>query len=195
MNITMDMIKEFREATGAGVMDAKAILTEAFGDMSKAIELMRKKGEKIALKKKDRQASEGVIGHYVHSNGKVAALVELACETDFVARNDAFKNLAHELAMQVAASNPSYVSATDVPEEVKAKEKEIYKEQLKNDGKPEAMLEKIAEGKLQKFYEEMCLLNQPFFKDEKKTVQDLITDAVTQMGENIHINRFVRFSM
>ncbi len=195
MNITMDMIKEFREATGAGVMDAKAILTEASGDMSKAIELMRKKGEKIALKKKDRQASEGVIGHYVHSNGKVAALVELACETDFVARNDAFKNLAHELAMQVAAANPSYVSSSDVPEEVKMKEKEIYKEQLKNEGKPEAMLEKIAEGKLQKFYEEMCLLNQPFFKDEKKTVQDLITDAVTQMGENIHINRFVRFSM
>lgn len=195
MNITMDMIKEFREATGAGVMDAKTILMEANGDMAKAMELMRKKGEKVALKKKDRQASEGVIGHYIHSNGKVAALVELACETDFVARNDAFKNLAHELAMQVAAINPTYVSAEEVPEDVKAKEKEIYKEQLKNEGKPEAMLEKIAEGKLQKFYEEMCLLNQPFFKDEKKTVQDLITEAVTQLGENIRINRFVRLSM
>lgn len=195
MNITMDMIKELRERTGAGVMDAKTILAEAKGDMSKAIELMRKKGEKVALKKKDRQASEGVIGHYIHSNGKVAALVELACETDFVARNDAFKNLAHELAMQVAAINPTYVSAEEVPEDVKAKEKEIYKEQLKNEGKPEAMLEKIAEGKLQKFYEEMCLLNQPFFKDEKKTVQDLITEAVTQLGENIRINRFVRLSM
>ncbi len=195
MSISASLVKELRDKTGAGMMDAKSALEEAGGDMEKAVEILRKKGQKIAAKKADRAMNEGAIGVYLHSNGKIAAFVAVTCETDFVARNDDFKKFVNDLAMQVAAMNPKYLSPEDVPEEVKNKEKEIYREELKDQGKPENVIEKIIEGKLEKFYEENCLLKQPFIKDDKLTIEKWLTDNIAKIGENIKIKTFSRIEI
>ncbi len=191
--ITASQVKELRETTGAGMMECKKALVEADGDMQKAVEILRKRGLAAAKKKAGRTAGEGIVHSYIHSNGKIGVLVEINCETDFVARNDEFRELAEDIAMQIAAAAPRYVSREEVPEEVLAKEKEIYMEQARATGKPEKVLEKIAEGKLNKFYSEVCLLDQPFIKDDKKSVKEIITEKIAKIGENIVVKRFARF--
>lgn len=195
MAITMDMIKELRSKTGAGVLDCRNALQETGGDFEKAVALLREKGLAVAAKKAEREAREGIIGSYVHTGSKVAALVELNCETDFVARTDEFQQLAKDLAMQVVAVNPLYVSPEDIPEDVLEQKKAEYRAQVTESGKPESVIERIVEGKLEKFYEEACLLRQPFIRDEGITVQDLITQAIAKLGENIVVRRFVRFEI
>ena len=192
---TAQDVQKLRRATGAGMMDAKKALAEAQGDFTAAVDILRKKGSKIAAGKMGRSTSQGLVEAYIHAGGKIGSLVELACETDFVARTEQFKTLAHDLAMQVAAANPQYLSPADVPADVLAHEKEIFVEQLKNDGKTGAMVDKIIEGKLQKYYEEVCLLSQPFFKDDKKPVGEVLTESIATIGENIKIKRFARFEL
>ena len=192
MKIDTATIQQLREITGAGIMDTKKALEESGGDVDKAIEHLKKQGQKIAAKKQGRETKEGFIGSYVHTNGKVATLVALACESDFVANTDDFHQLAHDLAMQVAATDPQYVSPDEIPEEVIAKEKEIFGEQLRKENKPEKIWEKIIAGKLEKFYEEACLLKQPFIKEDKKTVEQLINEKVLKLGENIQIKEIKR---
>jgi len=193
--ITTQMIKELRAKTGAGIVDCKKALQEAGGDIEKAVEILRKKGAAKAAKKAERATAEGAVFSYIHSGGKVGVLVELNCETDFVARNETFKELGHEIAMQIAAMAPEYVSKEDVPQEVIAKEKEVLKEQALAEGKPEHIVEKIVEGRLAKFYSEKCLLEQPWIKDDSKTIRELITDYITKLGENIKVRRFARFEV
>jgi elongation factor Ts len=188
-----DLIKEIRELTGAGILDVKEALEQSNGDKEQALDYLRKKGAVKLSKKADRVAKEGIVESYIHGGGRVGVLVEINCETDFVARTDDFKNLAKELALHVAASNPLYVSITDVPPEVIEKEKEIYKEQAQ--GKPDDVVEKMLEGKIAKFYEEVCLLEQPYVKDQDKKVKELISDAVSKMGENVQVRRFARFML
>lgn len=187
---SIDQIKKLRETTGAGIIDVKAALEESGGDAERAVTILRKKGKELAAKKAGRAAKEGFVGMYVHATGKIGAMVGLACETDFVARTEDFQQLAKELAMHVAAMNPEYLSPDDVPDDVREKEKDIYREQLAGEGKPAAMIEKILEGKLAKFYEQHCLTKQPFVKDDSKTVEELVTEAVTALGENIRIASF-----
>jgi len=190
-----DIIKKLREQTGAGVMDIKKALVEANNNEEKAIEVLRKHGQKVAAKKSaERVAKEGLVEAYVHGNGKVASLVMLSCETDFVARNSDFKELAHDLAMQVAAMNPQYLSADKIPAGVLEKEKEIIAEAMKDEKKPAEVKEKIIEGKLQKFYAEVCLLNQAFIKDDSKTVNDVITEKIAKLGEKIEVKKIARLS-
>ncbi len=186
-----DVLKELREITGAGILEIKQALTETGNDKDKAIELLRKKGALKVGKKADRVANEGLIETYIHPGSRVGVLIEVNCETDFVSRTDDFKNLAKELALHIAAANPLYVNIADVPVEVVEKEKEIYKEQVK--GKPEDVVNKILEGKIAKYYEEACLMEQPFVKNPDTKVKDLIGQAVGKMGENIVIKRFARF--
>ncbi len=193
--ITTQMIKELREKTGAGIVDCKKALQEAGGDIEKAVEILRKKGAAKAAKKAERATAEGIVVSYIHAGGKVGALVELNCETDFVARTEDFKNLGHEIAMQVAAMAPEYVSREDVPAEIVEKEKEVLKEQALAEGKPEHIVEKIVEGRLSKFFSEKCLLEQPWIKDDSKTIKDLLTDYITKLGENIKVKRFCRFEV
>lgn len=195
MKITTDLIKELREKTGAGVVDIKKALEESEGVKEQAIEILRKKGEKIALKKEGRPTDQGLVVSYVHGNHRVAALVALTCETDFVARNQEFKNLAHEIALQVAAMSPLYLSPEEVPAEILDKEKEIMREQLKREGRPEKIWDKIIQGKLDKYYEEVCLLKQPYIKEEKKTIEKLIKEKIILLGENIRVKSFVRLSL
>ncbi len=191
----LDKIKELRESTGLGMMACKAALEEAGGDVEKAIDILRKKGAIKAAGRSERETKEGTIGVYLHSNNKVATMVKLASETDFVARNEVFVEFAKDLAMHVAASNPRYVDPSEVSEEDLAKEKEIYMEQLKAEGKKEDMIEKIVEAKLKKFAEESALLKQPFVKDPSKTIEDLVRDMNNKMGENVHIVSFVRYQI
>lgn len=186
-------IKQLREQTGAGIMDVKEALNEAGGDLDKAVEILRKKGLAKQAKKADRAANEGIVESYIHAGGRIGVLVEVNCETDFVARTDDFKALAKEIALHIAASNPLYVSSEDVPMEVIEKEKEIYKEQFA--GKPDDVIEKMLEGKIAKYYEEACLLNQPFVKDGDKTIADLLGEATGKMGENIQVRRFTRYML
>jgi elongation factor Ts len=188
-----NLIKELRELTGAGIVDVKEALTEAGDDRDKAMDILRKKGMAKLAKKADRVAKEGIVESYIHAGGRIGALVELNCETDFVARTDDFKNLAKELALHIAAANPLYVSREDVPEEVIAKELEIYKEQ--SVGKPAETMEKMIAGKLEKYFEESCLLEQPFVKDGNKKIQDLIAESTAKMGENVQVRRFARFQL
>ena len=195
MPIDQSQIVKLRSQTGIGMMDCKRALEKTQGDFDKALKELKKQGKVKAAKKQEREAREGLIGSYIHSNQKVVALVELNCETDFVARNEDFKQLAHDLAMQVAATNPQYLAPDDVPEEVKEEEKEIFKTQLKKEGKPKKVIEKIIEGKLAKFYEEVCLLKQTYIKDDKKKVEEIITEKVAKIGENIQVGKFVRFSL
>jgi elongation factor Ts len=192
MKIDIKSITKLRNQTGAGVADCREALIEAKGNFEKAVEILRKKGAKIASKRAEKQAKEGIIYAYIHTNNKVGALVELNCETDFVAKNEEFKKLAHDLAMQIAAQSPLYVSPEDVPEEVLNKEKELYKDQLLAEGKPEKMLDKIIEGKINKWYEEVCLLKQTFIKNEDITVEDLINEKIASLGEKIKVSGFCR---
>lgn len=195
MDISADKIKKLREKTGVGMMACKEALQEACGDMEKAIEILRKKGQATAEKKATRETNQGRIESYIHPGDKLGVLVEVNCETDFVAKCDDFKTLCREIAMQIAASSPQYISKEDVPEEVILKEKEIYKEQLLREGKPEKIIDKIIEGKLQKFYDYVCLLEQPYIREEKRKVKDIISDLVGKVGENIKVKRFVRFKV
>ena len=191
--VSATLVKELREKTGAGMMDCKRALTETAGDSAKAEELLRKKGLAAAANKATRVASEGAVASYIHMGGKIGVLVEVNCETDFVARTEAFKSLVKDISMQIAASNPLWVRREEVPPEIVAKEIEIAKAQVKDGKKPEAILEKIAKGKLEKFYEQFCLMDQPFVKDDKKKVSEMLTEAVAKIGENIQVRRFARF--
>ncbi len=195
MEITASMVKELREKTGAGMMECKKALVEAGGDMEEAIKYLREKGIAKASLKADRVTKEGIISSYIHAGNKIGVLLELNCETDFVARTDEFQNLAKDICMQIAASNPRYVSRDGVPEDVIASEKEIYIAQAKQEGKPDKMLDKIAEGKLNRFFGEVCLLEQPFIKDTDKSIDDIIKMAISKIGENITIGRFIRFEV
>ena len=191
--ISAQLVKELREKTGAGMMDCKKVLGEAGGDFAKAEELLRKKGLAAAAKKSSRAATEGAVASYIHMGGKIGVLVEVNCETDFVARTDGFQTLVKDIAMQIAAAAPTWVRREEVPADVVAKELEIAKAQMRDQKKPEAILEKIATGKLEKFYETNCLLEQLFVKDDKKKIQEVLTDAIAKIGENIQIRRFARF--
>lgn len=193
--ITSDMIKELREKTLAGMLDCKKALVECGGDMEKAVEYLRKKGLSTAAKKSARSAKEGIVAAYIHNNNKVGVLLELNCETDFVARNTEFQELAKDIAMQIAAASPQYVSSEDVPADVIEKEKEIYREQMKDSGKPANVVEKIIEGKVKKFFTEVCLLDQEFIKDNKMSINDLIKNKIATLGENITVGRFERFQI
>jgi len=193
MAISAQMVKELREKTGAGMMECKKALEESGGDFNKAIEYLRQKGLATAQKKAGRTATEGIITSYIHMD-KIGVLLELNCETDFVARNEEFRQLAKDIAMHIAAANPQYISKEDVPQEIIEKEKEIYKAQITSN-KPPQVVEKIIEGKLEKFFEDMCLLNQPFIREPEKKIKDLITEKIAKFGENIVIRRFVRFQV
>jgi elongation factor Ts len=195
MEISAKMVKDLREKTGLGMMDCKKALVESEGDLDKAVEYLRKKGALKAATREGRATSEGRIGSYIHMNGKIGVLVELNCESDFVAKTDQFGELVKDLCMHVAASSPQWISPDEVPEDVVAKEKEIYMSQAKQAGKPDQMLEKIADGKLKKFYSEVCLLEQSFVKDTDKSVAELIKEKIAQLGENITIGRFCRFQL
>ncbi|GBE02330.1 elongation factor Ts [bacterium BMS3Bbin06] len=194
MSVTAETVKKLRDQTGAGMMDCKKALSETEGDIDKAVDFLRKKGLAAVEKRAGRQASEGVIGSYIHME-KIGVLVEVNCETDFVARTDEFRQFAKDVAMHIAASNPRYLSRDSVPPEVMEREKEIYREQIKD--KPEHVIDRIVEGKLKKFYSESCLLEQVFVKDpdQKTTIKDLLTAMVGKIGENIVIRRFVRFQL
>jgi elongation factor Ts len=195
MEVTADKVKELRERTGIGMMECKAALAECDCDMDKAIELLRKKGYARAEAKSGRAAKEGFIGSYIHMNGRIGVLVELNCESDFVARNCEFQELVKELGMQIAAAKPRWISSSDVPADVVAKEKEIIQAQLGDMKKPPEIMEKIVQGKLSKFFEEVCLLDQPYIREDKIKVRDLITKLVAKMGENIKVGRFARFEI
>ena len=193
--ITGDMIKQLRDKTQAGMLDCKKALVETGGDMDKAVELLRKKGLASADKKMGREVTQGIIASYIHSNKKIGVLLELRTVTDFVARNEEFDALARELCMQVAASNPLYISIDDVPKEVVEKEREIYREQMKDSGKPANVVEKIVDGKLAKFYTDVCLLEQDYIKDPGVKIKDLIKQKIAAFGENIEVGRFVRYQI
>ncbi len=195
MEISAAAVKELREKTGAGMMDCKKALTEAGGDTTKAEEWLRQKGLSAAAKKAGRVASEGAVGSYVHLGGKIGVLVEINCETDFVARNEVFQQFVKDVAMHIAASAPLFLKREDVPSDVVEKEKAIYREQLREQGKPEKVWDKILEGKLDKFYKDVCLVDQPFVKDPDKSIQQLTTDMVAKIGENIQIRRFTRYQL
>jgi elongation factor Ts len=189
------MIKDLREATAAGVLDCKKALEASGGDLEKAKVYLREKGLAAAAKKASRAAEEGLIEAYIHTGGRVGALIELNCETDFVARTEAFEGLAHDLALQVVAARPLYLAPDDIPPDVLEEEKNVYRVQAKETGKPERIIEKIVEGKLQKYYQEVCLMKQPFIKDDDLTVQDVLTEIIAKLGENIAVRRFVRFEL
>lgn len=186
-------VKELRERTGAGMMDCKKALTESNGDMEKAIELLREKGLAAAAKKAGRIASEGIVDAYIHGGGRIGVLIEVNSETDFVAKNEEFRQFVRDMAMQVAASNPLYVKREEVDPQLIEKEREIYKAQALNEGKPEKIIEKMVEGRVEKYYKEICLLEQPFIKDTDRTVQEVLNGMIAKIGENISIRRFVRF--
>ena len=190
--ITAELVKELREMTGAGVMDCKNVLVETDGNIDKAIELLRERGIAKAAKKASRIAAEGIVEAYIHG-GKYGSLVEVNSETDFVAKNEEFRAFVKDVAMQIVASNPKYVSREEIPADVIAHEKEILKAQALNEGKPEAIVDKMVEGRINKFFEEVCLLDQPFIKDQDKTVRDVLNEKIAVIGENIVIRRFVRF--
>jgi elongation factor Ts len=189
------MVKELRQMTGAGILECKNALVDTEGDLEKAAQMLREKGLAKAAKKIGREANDGLIGHYIHAGSRVAALVEVNCETDFVARTPDFQEFAHDIAMQVVGAQPKYVSVDDVPAEVVEQERSIYRQQFLDEGKPERILDRIVEGKLSKFYEEVCLLEQPFIKDGDVKIGDLVTQMIAQLGENIVIRRFVRYQV
>ncbi len=195
MAIGAQQVKELRNRTGAGIMDCKSALTEAGGDIEKAIEILRTKGLAKAAKKAGRIVSEGLVGSYIHAGGKIGVLVEVNCETDFVAKTDDFKQFVKDIAMHIAASSPQFVKREEVPEDVKEREKKIYETQAKEAGKPEKIIDKIVSGKLDKFLSEICLLEQPFIKDPDKTINDLLQETIAKLGENISIRRFVRYQL
>ncbi len=195
MDITSKMVKELRDKTAAGMMDCKKALTETNGDMEKAIDLLRQKGLAVAAKRAGRETSEGIIATYIHAGGKLGVMVEIGCETDFVAKTDKFVEFGRDVAMHIAAANPVAVTREEVPEEVVAREKDIYMKQALDSGKPENIVEKMVSGKIEKFLSEVVLLEQKFVKDPDHSIQEIMTDLVGKMGENITIKRFARFQI
>jgi elongation factor Ts len=195
MAVSASTVKELREKTGAGMMDCKKALTETDGDIQKAVDYLRQKGLAAAAKKADRTAADGAVGAYVHPGGKIGVLVEINCETDFVARTTEFQALLKDIAMQVAAANPRFVRREEVSAEELEKEKAIYRQQALETGKPEKVVDKIIEGKMERFYSEACLIEQSFIKDPDKSVTDVVNDAIARLGENIQIRRFARFHL
>jgi elongation factor Ts len=195
MEVSASAVKELREKTGAGMMDCKKALAETGGDVQKAIDHLRQKGLAAAAKKADRVATDGAVGAYVHPGGKIGVLVEINCETDFVARTAEFQSLLKDIAMQVAAANPRYLRREEVPAAELDKEKEIYRQQALETGKPEKVVDKIVEGKLERFYSEACLLEQAFIKDPDKKVTDIVNESIGRLGENIQIRRFSRYHL
>jgi elongation factor Ts len=195
MEISASLVKELREKTGAGMMDCKKALTETSGDFEKAVDYLRKKGIASAAKKAGRMTKEGTVTSYIHGEGKVGVLLEVNCETDFVARTEQFRQFVKDVAMHVAAASPQWVRSEEVPAEVLAKEKEIAIAQMQASGKPAAVLEKIAEGKVKKFYEDNCLIHQPFVKDPNKTIEQLLKETIATLGENISVRRFTRYAL
>ena len=195
MEITSGMVKELRDKTGAGMMDCKAALTASGGDFEQAIDFLRKKGLSAATKRSSKAAKDGTIATYIHMGGKIGVMVELNCETDFVAKTEQFQTMAKDIAMQVAATNPTYLNVQEVSAETLEREKEIYKSQLLAENKPEKIWDKIIEGKLTKFYEEVCLVKQKFIRDDSITVETLINNMIAKTGENIILRRFVRFQL
>ena len=193
MEVTAAMVKELCERTGAGMLDCKKMLVEANGDMDKAIDLLREKGLAAAAKKAGRIAAEGLVESYIHMGGKIGVLVEVNCETDFVANTDRFKALCHDVAMHIAAAKPEFLDKADVPTDNLEKEKEVLRAQALNEGKPEKIVERMVEGRIEKYYKEVCLMEQPFVKDPDKTIRDLISEATVAIGEKISIRRFVRY--
>ncbi len=193
--ISAQLVKELRQATGAGVLDCKEALEANDGDLDKAVVYLREKGMAAAARRASREAKEGLVGSYIHAGSKVGALVEVNCETDFVAHTDEFQELAHDLAMQVVAAKPSYLTPEDVPAEILEEEKAKYREQMRDSGKPDQIVERVVEGKLQKFYEEACLMEQPFIKDNAITVGELVKQKNALLGENIVVRRFVRLEI
>ena len=196
MGISAADVKNLRERTGCGIMECKEALKKNDGDIEKAIDDLRKKGLATAAKKAGRAAKEGLISSYIHAGGKIGVMLEVKCETDFVARTDKFQELSKDICMHIAASNPLYLSREDIPEEDIEKEKEIFSAQMANSGKPAEIIDKIVTGKLEKiFYNKMCLVEQPFVKDTDKTIKDIINEGIAQLGENIYISRFTRFQL
>lgn len=193
--ITAALVKELRERTGAGMMDCKKALAATEGDMDKAIDFLREKGLAAAAKKAGRIAAEGLVESYIHGGGRIGVLVEVNCETDFVAKTDAFKALVKDIAMHIAAANPSYLRREEVPSAELEHEKMVLSEQARNEGKPEKIIEKMVTGRIEKYYKEVCLLEQPFVKDPDKTINDLITESIAKIGENISIRRFTRYQL
>ncbi len=193
--ITAALVKELRERTGAGMMDCKKALAATEGDMDKAIDFLREKGLAAAAKKAGRIAAEGLVESYIHGGGRIGVLVEVNCETDFVAKTDDFKNLVRDIAMHIAAANPSYLRREEVPTAELEHEKMVLSEQARNEGKPEKIIEKMVSGRIEKYYKEVCLLEQPFVKDPDKTISDLITESIAKIGENISIRRFTRYQL
>ena len=195
MELNATVVKELRDKTGAGFMDCKKALAETGGDLEKAVDYLRQKGLAAAAKKADRVASDGAVGAYVHPGGKIGVLVEINCQTDFVARTTEFQTLLKDMAMQIAAASPRFVKREEVPGDESAKEQEIYYRQALESGKPERVIEKIVEGKMERFYSEVCLLEQAFIKDPDRKVSDIINDAITRMGEKIEVRRFARYHL
>jgi elongation factor Ts len=195
MSIDAKIVKELRDKTGAGMMDCKRALVDTNGDLVKAVEVLRKAGVTKAEKKGIRSAQDGLVYSYIHHGGRLGVLVEVNCETDFVAKTDGFKELVHNLAIQIAATNPVSVSREQVPEELVKSEQDIYTEQAKNSKKPDKMIEKIVTGKMDKYFQEICLLEQPFIKDPDKIVKDLITESIATLGENISVGRYIRYAV
>ena len=193
--ITSDIVKKLRDKTGAGMMDCKRALEAANGDMEAAIDHLRKKGAATAAKRADREANQGVVEAYIHAGGRIGVMVELNCETDFVAKTPGFKQLAHDIAMQAAAMNPQYILRENITQATIDKELEIYREQAKNEGKPAQIADKIAQGRLDKFYQEFVLMEQSFIKDSGKTIKDIIDEEIGRVGEKITIKRFVRYQL
>jgi len=194
-NVPAQLVKELRERTGAGFSDCRNALVETSGDVERAIDILRRKGQAAAQKKAQREASEGLIGHYIHAGGKIGVLVEINCESDFVARTEDFQRLCHDVAMHIAALDTRFVRREDVTQEILDREREIYKAQARATGKPEAVAEKIVNGKMEKFYEENCLYEQHFIKDESMTVGEMVSQMIHKLGENISIRRYVRFKV
>lgn len=195
MNITSQMVKDLRDKTGAGMMDCKKALSENAGDMEKAIDFLRLKGLAVAAKRAGRATSEGIVETYIHAGGKLGVMVELNCETDFVAKTDGFREFARDVAMHIAAANPVSLSRDDVPADIVERERQIYVQQALESGKPENIVEKMVSGKIDRYLSEICLLEQQFVKNPEKTIQDMLTDLVGKMGENVSIKRFARFQV
>lgn len=193
--VTAELVKQLREMTGVGMMECKKALSETNGNIQEAVEALRKKGVAQAAKKAGRIAAQGIVDSYIHGNGRIGVLVEVNIETDFAAKNEDFKAFVKDVAMQIAASKPRYVSREEVPSEVLEKEKEILKAQALNEGKPEKVVEKMVEGRVEKYYKDVCLMEQPFIKDPNKTIKDIMTEKIATIGENISIRRFARFEM
>lgn len=195
MEISAEMVKKLRLKTGTGIMDCKRALQETGGDFEKAVELLRQKGISIIRKRSSKAASDGQITAYIHGDGKIGVLLEVNCETDFVARTESFRVFVREIAMQIAATNPLYIKREDIPEEIIEQERSVYRAQSLEEGKPEKVVERIIEGRLKKFFQEVCLLEQAYIRDDKKTVQELLNELIASLGENICIRRFCRYQL